>query len=560
MSNTKFVRMPTSKQMLAMGVPELPEAAFGGDLPPVQRKALVQAMGIRPQGGGGGGLKAVVAVVAAVAIPVAAPAIAASIGASAAIGTALTTAGISAATAATTGAVLGSAIVGAGLGAVTAAVTGQNVGKSALMGGIGGGIGGYFSAPSVPTSAVSPQAMAAANASSDPIAALNASQGWTAATPQANLAVTSGGQVATMENGVWMAGGQAVPAESIAYGGQVDSALAAQLSSSGDAMGAANAIQQSGTLSVNTPAAMGGNAGYLGTTNYYNPATATAAPGAYTGANGQAFTPSANYQQAGLAITPQAEAAATVQAAYSPTGVAGAQPTTGTTGTGGTAGGTATQQAPTSVWQALQQKFTDPKQQADMLLRAAGQLAGSQLAGEGLTPEQQDLVNQQAEELKKLKETNSDLFNERLAWAQGLLGESRYFDPEYFGLQAQRGVQTTGARAKREAMRKLQGKGKAGLRAAEERRYDLGIATGGEQAYLQGADAAQQNKLKTMQAGVSQLPTGAPDYTNQYSALLKTYGDAEASRNARAQNIGNFFGDITGTAKSQNRGLNLSFG
>ena len=540
MSNTKFVRMPSSKQMAMMGIPDLPEDAFGG-MKPIAR--AVGAPGITYHKGGGGGLMAVVAVVAAVAIPIAAPAIAASIGASAAIGTALTTAGISAATAVTAGSVIGSAIVGAGLGAVTAAVTGQNIGKGALMGGIGGGIGGYLSAPSVPTSAVSPQAMAAANASSDPIAALNASQGWTASAPQANLAITTEGQVATMgTGGAWEVGGQAVPGNTIAYGGQVDSQLAAQLSSANDVQGAANAINSSGTLSSNIPTAYGGNAGYLGT---------------------DAYSAAASVPQAGLAVTPAAESAATVQAAYSPQGVAGAQPTGGTTTTGGTTGGGTTggaaQQAPTSVWQALQQKFTDPKQQADMLLRAAGQIAGSQLAGEGLTPEQQELVNQQAEELKKLKETNSDLFNERLNWAQGLLGESRYFDPEYFGLQSQRGVQTTGARAKREAMRKLQGKGKAGLRAAEERRYDLGIATGGEQAYLQGADAAQQNKLRTMQSGVSQLPTGAPDYTNQYSALLKTYGDAETSRNARAQNIGNFLGDLTGTAKSQNRGLNLSF-
>ena len=549
MSNTKFVRMPTSKQMLAMGVPELPEAAFGGDLPPVQRKALVQAMGIRPQGGGGGGLKAVVAVVAAVAIPFAAPAIAASIGASAAIGTALTTAGISAATAATAGSVIGSAIVGAGLGAVTAAVTGQNVGRAALMGGIGGGIGGYMAAPQVPTSAISPQAMTAANASSDPIAALNASQGWTAsATPPANLAITTGGEVATMGANGWEVAGQAIPGNTIAYGGQVDSALAAQLSSAADVQGAANAIQASGTLAVNTPAAVGGNAGYLGT-------------GAYSAA--------ADIPQAGLAVTPQAEAAASVQAAYNPQSyqsiqAAQAAPAAGGQTTGGTtAGGAATEaakQAPTTVWQALQQKFTDPRMQADMLLRAAGQVAGSQLAGEGLTPEQQQLVNQQADELRQLRETNKDLFDQRLAWAQGLLGESRYFDPEYFGLQAQRGVQTTGARAKREAMRKLAGKGKAGLRAAEERRYDLGIATGGEAAYLQGADTAQQNKIRTMQAGLSQMPTGGADYTNQYGALLRAYTEGETARNARAQNIGTLFGDLTGTAKAQNRGLNLSFG
>ena len=545
MSNTKFVRMPSAKQMAMMGIPDLPEEAFGG-MKPIAR--AVGAPGITYHKGGGG-LMAVVAVVAAVAIPIAAPAIASAIGASAAIGGALTTAGISAATAATAGSVIGSAIVGAGLGAVTAAVTGQNVGRSALMGGLGGGIGGYFAAPSVPTSAISPQAMTAANASADPIAALNASQGWTAsAVPPANLAITTEGQVATMGANGWEVAGQTVPGNTIAYGGQVDSALASQLSSANDVQGAANAIQSSGTLSSNVPTAYGGNAGYLQT-------------GAYSGA--------ASVPEAGLAVTPQAEAAASVKAAYDPnsyqsiqaaeaakSGATGAgsgstgQTTTTTGGTGGAQTTGAANQAPTSVWQALQQKFTDPKMQADMLLRAAGQLAGSQLAGEGLTPEQQQLVNQQAEELKKLKETNSDLFNERLAWAQGLLGESRYFDPEYFGMQSQRGVQTTGARAKREAARKLAGKGKAGLTAAEERRYDLGIATGGQTAYLQGADAAQQNKLRTQQAGLNAMPTGSPDYTNQYASLLKTYSEAETARNARAQNIGNLFGDITGTRKA----------
>ena len=547
MNQTKFVRAPSARAMAMMGIPDLPEEAFGG-MKPIAR--AVGAPGITYHKGGGGGLLAVVGVVAAIAIPFAAPAIAASIGASASIGAALTTAGISAATAATAGSVIGSAIVGAGLGAVTAAVTGQNVGRSALFGAIGGGIGGYMSAPSVPSSAISPQAMTAANASSDPIAALNASQGWTAsATPPANLAITTGGQVATQGAEGWMVNGAVVPSETIAYGGQVDSALASQLSASGDVAGAANAINSSGTLAVNTPAAAGGNAGYLGTTNYSS---------------------AASLPQAGLAVTPQAEAAASVQAAYNPQSyqsiqaAQAAQTATGGTATTGGAGGTtatgtqaAQQAAPTSVWQALQQKFTDPKQQADLLLRAAGQLAGSALAGDGLTPEQQQLVNQQTEELKQLKETNKELFDQRLSWAQGLLGESRYFDPEYFGMQSQRGVQTTGARAKRESMRKLAGKGKAGLRAAEERRYDLGIATGGESAYLQGADSAQQNKIRTMQAGLAQMPTGSPEYSGQYAALQKAYAEGEAARNTRAQNIGTLFGDFTGARKAG--GLNLSF-
>jgi hypothetical protein len=87
-----------------------------------------------------------------------------------------------------------------------------------------------------------------------------------------------------------------------------------------------------------------------------------------------------------------------------------------------------------------------------------------------------------------------------------MIGESKYFDPAYFGMQSQRAVQTAGSRAKREALGKF-GNQRAGLRRAEERRFDLGISTGGQTAYLQGADAAQQNRLRTQSAGLSVLPT-----------------------------------------------------
>lgn len=480
-------------------------------------------------------VKSVVAVVAAVAIPFAAPAIASSIGMSAAVGTALGSA--------TAGAVVSSAIVGAGLGAVSSAVTGGDVGRGALMGAIGGGIGGYTSAPATPTSAVSPQAMTAANASSDPIAALNASQGWTAsAEVPANLAITTGGQVATQGATGWEVAGQAVPSETIAYGGQVDSALASQLSASGDSMAAANAIQQSGTLAANTPAAVGGNAGFLGTSTYTAPTVmAGGAPA---------------YQQAGLAVSPAAEQAASIQAAFDPRSAQSVQAAAQQT-TAPSAGTTAQVVKPANVIEAISARFTDPNQQADLLLRAAGQLTGSALAGEGLTPEQQQLVNQQADELQKLKDTNQDLFNEKLAWAQGLLGESRYFDPEYFGTQAQRGVQQKGARAKREAQRRALMQGKAGLATAEGRRADLAIATGGQTAYLQGADVAQQNKLRTMQAGLAQLPTGAPEYSKQYADLQKVYADAEKSRQTASADIGSLFGDWTGGTKARSAGLAL---
>lgn len=543
MSNQVRVMNFSARQMAMMGVPDLPLEAFGG-MKPIPRAMRSQGMTLHK----GGGLTAVVAVVAAVAIPFVAPAIAASIGVSGAIAGAAASAGLTAATAATVGSVVGSAIVGAGLGAVSAAVTGGDVGRAALMGGIGSGISGYISAPGMPSSAVPNQAITAASNSADPIAALNASQGWTtSAAAPANIAVTNSGAVATMGPTGWEVNGVAVPSNTIAYGGQVDSALATQLSSAQDATAAANAIQQSGTLSVNTPQAIGGNAGYLGTTNYVDPNAGVSAANAAQGG--------ASYSQAGLQVTPAAERAASAQAAFTPSSpqaqTVAAETKAAGTATGGGAGGS---QAPTTLSQALLQKFTDPRNQADMILRAAGQMAGSAIAGDGLSPEEKQLLAQQKAELEQLKKTNQELFNQRVQGAQDLLGESRYFDPSYFGLQSARNVMNQGARAKQQALREI-GPNRAGLRASEGRRFDLGIGTGSQTAYMQGADNAEQNKVRLQTAGLSALPLSGPTGALQYGNYLGTlYDAADKRRRQTAADVGSLFGSFTGASSSRSTG------
>jgi hypothetical protein len=494
-----------------------------------------------------------VGVVAAVAIPFAAPAIVGAIAGSTAIAAAMPA--VTAALSTTVGATIGSAIVGAGLGAVNAKITGGSASQGALMGAIGGGIGGYANSANIIGQAGQTQAVVAANATADPIAAMNASQGWTASSaPTANLAVTSSGGVATMDaSGSWVnANGQVVPSETIAYGGQVDSGLAAQLSSTGDAQAAANAIQQSGTLAVNTPASLGGNTAALGTTAYYDPSTMAAAPGAYTAPSGEVFAASPSYQQAGLAV-PASQQAAVVPAASAPAA--------GTTTAGGTAGGTAAgAAAPKTFSEALMAKMNNPAAQADMVLRAAGQLAGSALAGDGLSEEEQQLLTQQTEELRQLRETNEELFNQRLQEAQNLVGEAKYFDPAYFGMQSERAVKRGVSRAKREALRGI-GKSRAGLRRAEERRFDLAGATGGETAYLQGADTAQQNRIRTLTSGLSAMPTGGNATSLQYGSYLgNLYDAADRRRRQAAGDVGDLFGSFTGDQKAQKAGLTINYG
>lgn len=554
MNATKFVRMPTSKQMLMMGIPELPEAGFGGDLPPMQRKALVQAMGIRPQGGGGGGLKAVVGVVAAIAIPFAAPAIVGSIAASTAVAAAMPA--VTAALSTTAGAVIGSAIVGAGLGAVTAAATGQNVGRSALMGAIGGGIGGYMNAGSITAQGAN------VGTGATPI---TASGTPVATTPTANAVVTNVGS----NTGYWSPElgafvdpmtGNTIAAQNIAYGGQINSQLANQLSSgAASAQDVANAINGGlgaanpgvSSLAVNTPAALGGNTAALGSTNYYQPVTGAYSPQYATGGTQGAIQQSPAYAQAGLQVTPAMEQAAANAAVQSGSmvnvpGKAGMATTTvpaSAAPAGTVAAGSAA--APATLSEALKAKFTDPRNQADMLLRAAGQLAGSALAGDGLSPEEKDLLNQQTAELRQLRETNQELFNQRLQEAQNIIGESKYFDPAYFGMQSSRAVQTAGARAKREALGRF-GSRNAGLRNAEERRFDLGIATGSQTAYLQGADAALKNRINTAVTGANLIPTSGPTAGLQYGSYVGgLYDAAERRRRANAGDIGDLFGTFT---------------
>jgi hypothetical protein len=83
-------------------------------------------------------------------------------------------------------------------------------------------------------------------------------------------------------------------------------------------------------------------------------------------------------------------------------------------------------------------KFSDPKALADMTLRAAGALAGSLSAGDGMSDEEKRLLKAQTDELRALQESNKLLFDQKLQAAQDLIGESKYFDPEYFGLQRAR--------------------------------------------------------------------------------------------------------------------------
>jgi len=383
-------------------------------------------------------VKTIVAVAASIAIPFAAPIIAQS--------TAL--AGLTS----TVGLTASSALVGAGLGAANAAVTGGDVGRGALMGGISGGVSGYMQ----PASSVPQSALTAANATADPIAALNASQGFTGVDQAYLAAITAADPIAVMN--------------------------AQQGWTTSDPQYAGRAAQTPG---LNTS----GLSGAVVPTTPINPA-------------------------AGL----------------------GAGAGTGTTGTGAGTGAA----APKTYAEALKARFTDPKTMADFTLRAAGQLAGSALAGDGLSSEEQALLAQQTDELRQLQQTNQGLFNQKLEAATSLIGDSRYFDPEYFGLQSARRAQTAGAVAKRAGLRGLTGE----RRASEGRRYDIESGRRTGTAYDVGFTSAISPRVQTMQAGLSAMPGYMAYQTPAVTAQLGAQGVARGRRQEDRDGIADLFGPL----------------
>jgi hypothetical protein len=195
-------------------------------------------------------------------------------------------------------------------------------------------------------------------------------------------------------------------------------------------------------------------------------------------------------------------------------------------------------------------KFTDPKALADLTLRAGGMLAGSLIAGDGLSDEERKLLDAQTEELRTLQQANAGLFAQRLEQAQNLVGESKYFDPEYYGLQRARRTQLAGAKAKRAGLRDLEG----ASRAAEARRFDLATARDVGSSFDQGYLAGVQGRLNTTFAGMQAMPTSFPSSMGDYGNLRAAYGAADQRARQTQSDIGNLFGSVTGRGAAGGRG------
>ena len=399
-------------------------------------------------------VKTIVAIAVSVAIPFVAPAISASLGLSAAIG-----------------ATAGSAVVGAGLGAVNAAATGGDVGRGALMGGIGGGVGGYnyTPAPTIPGGA--------------PVLDYNAATNSLVPAPGYGTAAAAA-----------PAGLSSVP---------VDTGALTAANATVDPIASLNASQ--GFTNVDP--------------TYAQLGSAAAAPAeianAATVANRAAdFGTSA---QMAAAAAPAAAPAAAAPKTFA--------------------------EAVRAVPGTIAAKFSDPKALADLTLRAAGSIAGSLAAGDGMSDQEKQLLQAQTDELRKLQESNKALFDQKLQAAQDLIGESKYFDPEYFGLQRARRAQLAGAKAKQAGLRGLTGS----RRESEERRLDLATGRDTGTAFDQGFLGGLSGRMQTAQAGLTAMPA-YPSADTGFSNLRAAYEAADKRRRGAQSDFAKLYGSFTGAS------------
>ena len=492
----------------------MPIDAFGGAGPHKLNPIAYSLMHKQPtlHGGGGGNVfKAVVAVAAAVAVPYFAPQIAASIGLSGAVSSALAGTALAGAS----GAIAGG-IVGAALGAVTAKVTGQDAGRGALFGAIGGGITGYQGINSA-TGALNAPTTTAIAGSQAPVTTGGGVGGLTPGMSQAEM-------LAAQEAGF----GMTQQAQMLAA---QDAGLGATLSSGGAETAYGYQAPTAGLSTGTAPPQVAGSQGQVQT-------------GAQPGMTQQQAMLAE--QQAGFDVPPpttqsqQAQMLAAQDAAFGTTPGATAVGYTAPTQTTMGAIGEKLTTAATNVGKEVVKSISDPKKQADLLLRAAGQIAGTYLAPEGMTPEQKAELDKQRQELETLRTTNQELFKEKLEAARQLVQDANYFDPEYFGLQRARQVQQAGAKVEREQLAKIP-QAKAGLRAAEQRRIRLGTGRDVGTAYDTGFTTAVDAQNRARSAGLNLYPSASSLSTQTYAQnLMGMYDKAEERKRdaiARTQKL-----------------------
>lgn len=385
----------------------------------------------------------------------------------------------------TIGAVMGSALVGAGLGAVAGQITGQGATRGALLGALSGGAAGYFN----------PGVDQATGQAYQPFAG-------TKFRPDAYNAAVDAQAAATM------------PGTAVDYGSDV--ADVAQIDTTPTLTEGASANQ--GVLNTQPVAVEGGTA-------------QVALPGQADGGVTQFTPPSVDSASAGLNNAASGVNNAAVNAAK------------------GAGAGTnpyeikLTGDRFADFTNVLKGRFTDPTALADLTVQASINVLGATLLKPELSDEEQELINLQKQQLAELKAKDEKAYNFAMKQAQAFLDKAENFDVQQYARQTYGRTLNRLSQAKREALRKIN-PNRAGLRAAEARRFDLGIGSQGATAYDRGMITGLKKQGDYYNKAASTFPSGGGNYSAALTGLEQTYANLAQKRSDAQKGINQMFGPL----------------
>lgn len=393
----------------------------------------------------------------------------------------------------TIGAVMGSALVGAGLGAVAGQITGQGATRGALLGALSGGAAGYFNPGTNPTTGQDYQAFSgtkfrpdAYNAAVDAQLAENAANMESIVQADANMANID--TTPTFTQGASTNTTTLNQPSAIAVEGGASGVPPVQPDGGVTQFGANNAGSASGLQTMNADAA-GLNTGSTAVNN----AGVSAAKGAGAGTSpyeikltGDRFTDFSNV---------------------------------------------------------LKGRFTDPTALADLTVQASINVLGATLLKPELSDEEQELINLQKQQLAELKAKDEKAYNFAMKQAQAFLDKAENFDVQQYARQTYGRTLNRLSQAKREALRKIDPR-RAGLRAAEARRFDLGIGSQGATAYDRGMITGLKKQGDYYTKAASTFPSGGGNYSAALTGLEQTYANLAKKQSDAQKGINQMFGPL----------------
>ena len=388
----------------------------------------------------------------------------------------------------TIGAVMGSALVGAGLGAVAGQITGQGATRGALLGALSGGAAGYFNPGVDQATGQAYQPFAGTKFRPD---AYNAAIDAQAASTMPGTAVDYGGDVAdvtqinttpTLNEGAQVNQGVLNNNSAVAVEGGASGVPPVQPDGGVTQFGANNAGSASGLQTMNADAA-GLNTG----STVVNNAGAGAASNPYeVTLTGDRFSDFTNV---------------------------------------------------------LKGRFTDPTALADLTVQASINVLGATLLKPELSDEEQELINLQKQQLAELKAKDEKAYNFAMKQAQAFLDKAENFDVQQYARQTYGRTLNRLSQAKREALRKIDPR-RAGLRAAEARRFDLGIGSQGATAYDRGMITGLKKQGDYYNKAASTFPSGGGNYSTALTGLEQTYANLAQKRSDAQKGINQMFGPL----------------